>query len=113
MSFMTKYLMIKLRGKLKKPIGEINNIPNFIAYALQVIIINHLCLALTESCESEYVVCFKNVCVGFYKIINSEISSVEFFQNHVLLQLKEHEIDNCEKCGVATKIVKCVNEKRD
>ncbi|CAI6344411.1 unnamed protein product [Macrosiphum euphorbiae] len=45
----------------------------------------------------------------FYKIINSENSRVEFLQNHGLLP-KEHEINNCEKYGVATKI--CLRKKR-
>jgi len=46
---------------------------------------------------------------NFYKIINSENSSVEFLQNHGLL-LKEHEINKCEKYGGATKM--CVRKKR-
>jgi len=44
-----------------------------------------------------------------YKIIYSKNSCLEFFQNHGLLP-KEHEIDDCVKCGVATKL--CVRKKR-
>jgi len=50
--------------------------------------------------------------LDFYEIINSEISSVEFFQNHRLLP-EEHEIYNCEKCGGATEMSKmCVRKTR-